>query len=170
MKSLLLHFRGCAGLYLDILPTLTSQKRELLLCNCWYATAYLCRLSPIAAAYTAAQCTAGGSNGTPRTSISKWIILTGRTEPTAEHTISRWTTWQIPTRSSRPHDHAWAIPEATICIILQTREGLKRCAEVVWHHVTTVLGVVVSLSSVRPIPWPQPGYHGAGFACQALVV
>jgi transposase InsO family protein len=35
--------------------------------------------------------------------------------------------------------------------ILAVRRELKRCAEVVWHHLVTVLGVQVSLSSVRRI-------------------
>ena len=37
--------------------------------------------------------------------------------------------------------------------MLAVRAQLKRCAEVVWHHLTTVLGVSVSLSSVRRILW-----------------
>lgn len=38
---------------------------------------------------------------------------------------------------------------------------LKRCAEVVWHHVTQVLGVTVSLSSVRRILWRHHCFDGA---------
>lgn len=41
--------------------------------------------------------------------------------------------WQIPTLSSRPHGHAWAIPEDIVQAVLKARETLKRCAEVVWN-------------------------------------
>ena len=37
--------------------------------------------------------------------------------------------------------------------MLAIRAQLKRCAEVVWHHLVTVLSVSVSLSSVRRILW-----------------
>ena len=59
--------------------------------------------------------------------------------------------WQIATESSRPHSHAWAIPEVVVQQILQAREQLRRCAEVVWHYVTVSLSIQVSLSSVRRI-------------------
>ena len=59
--------------------------------------------------------------------------------------------WNIPTLSSRPHSHPRAIPEHIVKAVLEVREKLKRCAEVVWHHVNTVLGHPVSLSSVRRI-------------------
>ena len=60
-------------------------------------------------------------------------------------------TWLIPTMSSRPHSHPWAIPDTIVRLVLSARYQLKRCAEVVWHHVSVVLGVAVSLSSVRRI-------------------
>lgn len=59
--------------------------------------------------------------------------------------------WYIATESSRPHSHAWAIPDKVIQQILRAREQLKRCAEVVWHYVTHTLGLSISLSSVRRI-------------------
>ena len=59
--------------------------------------------------------------------------------------------WRITTESSRPQGHPWAIPENIVQTVLQVRAMLRRCAEVVWHHVTTVLGLAVSLSSVRRI-------------------
>ena len=69
--------------------------------------------------------------------------------------------WQIATTSSRPHSHAWAIPEDIVQIILEVRSTLNRCAEVVWHHVTSVLGLVVSLSSVRRILRRHHCFDGA---------
>ena len=70
-------------------------------------------------------------------------------------------TWQIATTSSRPHSHAWAIPDNVAQVILQVRASLKRCAEVIWHHVTAVLGLVVSLSSVRRILRRHHCFDGA---------
>lgn len=69
--------------------------------------------------------------------------------------------WWIATESARPHSHAWAIPDNVIRVILEARATLKRCAEVIWHHVTTVLGLVVSLSSVRRILRRHHCFDGA---------
>jgi transposase InsO family protein len=59
--------------------------------------------------------------------------------------------WIIPTKSSTPHSHPRAIPEHIVDQVLAVRRELKRCAEVVWHYLVTVLRVRVSLSSVRRI-------------------
>jgi transposase InsO family protein len=59
--------------------------------------------------------------------------------------------WVIPTRSSRPHTCPRAVSDTIVAQVLALRATLKRCAEVVWHHLVTVLGVQVSLSSVRRI-------------------
>ena len=69
--------------------------------------------------------------------------------------------WHIATESSKPHSHAWAIPDAVIQQILRAREQLKRCAEVVWHHVTHTLGLSISLSSVRRILRRHHCFDGA---------
>lgn len=61
--------------------------------------------------------------------------------------------WNIPTLSSRPYSSPKAIPEYIVQLVLKVRHKLKRCAEVVWHHLVTVLGVSISLSSVRRILW-----------------
>ncbi|TXG76039.1 hypothetical protein E6P97_04365, partial [Patescibacteria group bacterium] len=61
--------------------------------------------------------------------------------------------WIIPTNSSRPHTSPTAVSEELTKLVLVVRTQLKRCAEVVWHHLMTVLGVFVSLSSVRRILW-----------------
>ena len=62
-------------------------------------------------------------------------------------------TWQIPTMTSRPHTNPTAVSQALVRLVLAVRAQLKRCAEVVWHHLVTVLRVPVSLSSVRRILW-----------------
>ncbi len=59
--------------------------------------------------------------------------------------------WSIATNSSRPNTNPAAIPNEIVQQILAVRTQLNRCAEVVWHHLTTVLGILVSLSSVRRI-------------------
>ena len=69
--------------------------------------------------------------------------------------------WSIPTHSSRPLSCSHAIPDDVVRLILEVRQSLKRCAEVVWHHVTTVLGLVVSLSSVRRILRRHHCFDGA---------
>ena len=69
--------------------------------------------------------------------------------------------WQIATEPARPHSHAWAIPDNVIRVILEARATLKRCAEVVWHHVTTALHIRVSLSSVRRILRRHHCFDGA---------
>jgi transposase InsO family protein len=62
-------------------------------------------------------------------------------------------TWRIPTRSSRPRSSPTAVGQELVQLVLAIRAQLKRCAEVVWHHLVTILGVSVSLSSVRRILW-----------------
>ena len=62
-------------------------------------------------------------------------------------------TWRIPTRSSRPHSCPSAISHEVVQTVLAVRAQLKRCAEVVWHHLVTVLSISISLSSVRRILW-----------------
>lgn len=62
-------------------------------------------------------------------------------------------TWRIPTMSARPHTSPTALSAELTRLILTVRTQLKRCAEVVWHHIVTVLGIAVSLSSVRRILW-----------------
>ena len=61
--------------------------------------------------------------------------------------------WHIPTFTSRPQTSPGALSDELVALVLAVRKQLSRCAEVVWHHLTTVLGVSVSLSSVRRILW-----------------
>lgn len=62
-------------------------------------------------------------------------------------------TWRIPTTISRPHTSPTAVSQELVQLVLTVRAQLKRCAEVVWHYLVTVLSVSVSLSSVRRILW-----------------
>lgn len=70
-------------------------------------------------------------------------------------------TWRIPTESSRPRTSPTAVSHELVQLVLAVRAQLKRCAEVVWHHLATVLGVVVSLSSVRRILRRHHCFDGA---------
>lgn len=60
-------------------------------------------------------------------------------------------TWRVPTLSSRPLISPKAISNEIIELVLSLRRILKRCAEVVWHHLIHDNGVTISLSSVRRI-------------------
>ena len=60
-------------------------------------------------------------------------------------------TWRIPTTVSRPHTSPTAVSQDLIRLVLAVRAQLRRCAEVVWHHLVTVLSIAMSLSSVRRI-------------------
>lgn len=62
-------------------------------------------------------------------------------------------TWHIPTLVSRPHTSPRAVSHEVVQLVLMVRAQLKRCAEVVWHHLVTTLSVSISLSSVRRILW-----------------
>lgn len=69
--------------------------------------------------------------------------------------------WQIVTVSSRPTTSPKAISAEVIALVLQVRQTLKRCAEVVWHHLVHILHVAVSLSSVRRILRRHHCFDGA---------
>ena len=70
-------------------------------------------------------------------------------------------TWRIPTIVSRPHTSPTAVPDEIVRQVLAVRAKLKRCAEVVWHYVNTVLNIFVSLSSVRRILRRHHCFDGA---------
>src|SRR5690606_36192933 len=44
--------------------------------------------------------------------------------------------WLLPTLSSRPHSSPHAIAEQVVKRVLELRQQLKRCAEVIWHYLT----------------------------------
>jgi transposase InsO family protein len=69
--------------------------------------------------------------------------------------------WLVPTRGSRPHTSPMAVSDAVVARILELRRALKRCAEVIWHHITTKDGIAVSLSSVRRILRRHHCFDGA---------
>lgn len=75
-----------------------------------------------------------------------------RREPVSEFRMAALT-WKVPTLTSRPRTSPTAVSAAIVDRVLAIRKELKRCAEVVWHHLVTVMGVNVSLSSVRRILW-----------------
>lgn len=70
-------------------------------------------------------------------------------------------TWLISTRTSRPRTSPHAVSERIVVRILELRAWLKRCAEVIWHHITTVDHLPVSLSSVRRILRRHHCFDGA---------
>lgn len=87
---------------------------------------------------------------------------TPRTSPYAMSSFrSAALKWNIPTLSSRPRTSPSAVSAHVVACVLETRERLQRCAEVVWHHVTVVLGLAVSLSSVRRILCRHHCFDGA---------
>ena len=69
--------------------------------------------------------------------------------------------WSIPTSSSRPHSCSHAISDELTALVLDVRNTLKRCAEVVWHYLRYTLSVSVSLSSVKRILRRNHCFDGA---------
>jgi transposase InsO family protein len=59
--------------------------------------------------------------------------------------------WLIPTLSSKPKASPKAIGSEIVERVIEVRTILKRCAEVVWWHLTHEDGIRISLSSVRRI-------------------
>lgn len=59
--------------------------------------------------------------------------------------------WCIPTIISQPKSHPNAITSDVVKLVLDVREKLNRCAEVVWHHLLHETGIIVSLSSIKRI-------------------
>lgn len=79
--------------------------------------------------------------------------------------IFRWNNvrWDIPSLSAAPK-HPHMLPEELKQLVLDVRDQLKRCAEVVWYHINSVLCIRISLSSVRRIlkqngRMKKPKYH-----------
>jgi transposase-like protein len=90
----------------------------------------------------------------------KWDKLNGNVQLTNDNRPTRQAgtqfriaacTWRIPTLSSRPLSSPKAISKEIIELVLSLRRMLKRCAEVVWHHLIHDNGANISLSSVRRI-------------------
>jgi len=69
--------------------------------------------------------------------------------------------WRIATESAAPHTSPHAISQQVIDLVLQLRYTLKRCAEVIWHHLANLLGIKISLSSVHRILRRHHEYRGS---------
>lgn len=86
-------------------------------------------------------------------SLNEYIQRDNPNRPSRAVGISKLArcSWSIETKPSRPHTNPSAVSEQIVACVLTARRTLKRCAEVIWHHLSTVLDVRVSLSSVRRI-------------------
>lgn len=69
--------------------------------------------------------------------------------------------WPVPTLSSRPRTSPRAVSNKIVDRILELRATLKRCAEVVWYHITHEDSISVSLSSVRRVLRRHHCFDGA---------
>ena len=71
--------------------------------------------------------------------------------------------WKIESESSSPK-HPHTLAEDLVQLVLDVRDQIKRCAEVVWHYINEILCINISLSSVRRIlkrhhRMAKPKYH-----------
>ena len=64
----------------------------------------------------------------------------------------RWDSvcWNIPSLSAVPRN-PHTLSDDLVQLVLDVRDQLKRCAEVVWYHINQVLYIKISLSIVRRI-------------------
>lgn len=69
--------------------------------------------------------------------------------------------WRIATASPVPHTFPRAVSYQLIRRVLELRKQLNRCAEVIWHHLTTKDTISISLSSVRRILRRHHCFDGA---------
>lgn len=69
--------------------------------------------------------------------------------------------WRIATIRPVPHSFPRAISEQLVARVLELRRMLKRCAEVIWHHMHKTDGIAISLSSVRRILRRHHCFDGA---------
>ena len=58
--------------------------------------------------------------------------------------------WDIPSLSAAPKN-PHTLSDDLVQLVLDIRDQLKRCAEVVWHYINNSLCISISLSSVRRI-------------------
>lgn len=70
-------------------------------------------------------------------------------------------TWRIPTLASRPASSPRAVATEIVARVLELRRTLKRCAEVIWYHLTHTDSIRVSLSSVHRILKRHHCFDGA---------
>jgi len=90
--------------------------------------------------------------------LKKWRELNKNISQSHPNRPSRQTSfvplyyrWTIITESSRPRCSPNQLREEIVEQVIKLRHELKRCAEVVWHHLTQLLDIRVSLSSVKRI-------------------
>jgi transposase InsO family protein len=69
--------------------------------------------------------------------------------------------WLIPTIASVPLHNPNAISNTVVMRVLEVRNLLNRCAEVVWDYVTRTDGIAISLSSVHRILKRHHAYDGS---------
>ena len=69
--------------------------------------------------------------------------------------------WRIATLRPVPHSFPHAICEQIVNRVLELRQLLKRCAEVVWNYLSSIDGITISLSSVRRILRRHHCFDGA---------
>ena len=112
--------------------------------------------------------------GVHRSTVWRWkckwaelnanVQLTNDNRPSREvGTVFRFNacTWRVPTLPSRPMNSPRAVDGEIVARILELRRTLKRCAEVIWHHLNFREGIRVSLSSVRRILKRHHCFDGA---------
>ena len=89
----------------------------------------------------------------------KWLVLNQDKElvnhnrPTrTPGTHFRWDSvhWDIPTLPAIPK-HPHTLSEELVQLVLDVRDQLKRCAEVVWFYINEIYCIKISLSSVNRI-------------------
>lgn len=96
--------------------------------------------------------------------LNEHVQLTNDNRPTRQAgTQFRFTAckWVIPTLAAIPRSSPQAINARIVDRILELRAQLKRCAEVIWHHLVQRDRIVVSLSSVRRILKRNHCFDGA---------
>lgn len=64
-----------------------------------------------------------------------------------KYEICKWIIESEPSSPKHPH----TLAEDLVQLVLDVRDQIKRCAEVVWHYINEILCINISLSSVRRI-------------------
>ena len=75
--------------------------------------------------------------------------------------VPQYYRWSIHTQCSAPLTSPHSVAEHIVRRVLELRHTLKRCAEVIWHHMVHVDAVHISLSSVHRILRRHHQYDGS---------
>ena len=75
--------------------------------------------------------------------------------------VPQYYRWNIQTDSSAPHSSPHALSERVVARVLELRHVLKRCAEIIWHHMNVIDRIKISLSSVHRTLRRHHEYDGA---------